>query len=602
MPDVPVIFSFKDMRKTIITAACVAMGFGSLPAAENVSVKLGYTDGLESEQGYSLVMSDVEVSAAIYLPAELLAKYPGCELSGVQGMLHSRLNIDSMDLWVRSSLEGENILSATMSRESDPALAKGWNRCDFATPYIIPDSPEQGLYVGVTYHQTGAANGLAYSTQGTPGGAYLLTPGGEWTDVSADHTFFIDAILTGDALPAVNLKLETANFAPYYVIDKGVYTGAGVVRNLGTERVTGFDLELKMQDVAQTFTEHFDCDLAYGETYEFSYAFPMEITQAEGEREAVLTVVQVNGKADADMTDNSVKGTYQVVPYDMTRRVLVEEFTTERCPNCPRVGELLHEMLEQPRYGSLVVPLCHHSGYGTDRFTIPSDEAYLWFYSPKYIFAPSVMVDRMVSSNGVPPVNPYDLQALTGMVDVAAAVPAEVSVSLHAECDGEVLRATVRGSKVVETLCENPRLVCVVTEDNVPSSHQEGYYGPGTYMHQHVSRAVNEAFGVPVPFEGDEYEYTVTLPISNVADRENMNLVAYIFNYDEGNRNNCPVMNASILPYGEMTVSSVTSIEAGTESPVEWYTISGLRLGTRPAQSGIYIERRGSVSRKVVIR
>lgn len=592
----------RNLKITIAILTCAVCGFNShILGQETPSIRLGYTDALEAANGYTVASTDVEVSAAIYLTPELLSKYAGCELSGAQSMLHSRLNIDRLDMWIRTGLEADDIQSTTITRDSNPAIAKGQNKVSFKTPYIIPDNPREGIYIGVTYHQTGSAIGVSYSAQSTPYAAYVKNPGKEWEDISTDHTFFIEAILTGDALPLVNLRLEQADFSPYYVIDKGIYTGKGVVRNIGINPVNNFDINLKMQDIEEPFTYHFDCDIPYGETFEFAYSFPMRIEQAAGEREALLTITDVNGDTDTDMTDNSVAGKYRIVPYDMTHRVLVEEFTTERCSNCPRVAGWLHDLLETPHYNELIVPVCHHSGYGSDFLTIPSDKEYEWFYSPANIFAPAVMIDRMRSNNGAAPFNPADMQAIAQNVDISAALPAEVSVSLHAEYDENNVYMTVRGSKTVEQLCENPHLVCVVTEDDIPAQMQLGYGGSEPYMHQHVSRAVNETFGVPVPFEGDEYEYTVTLPLSNVSNKENMNVVAYIFNYDDSDRNNCQVKNAALLPFKEMTVSSTAEIENDMHVPTEWYTISGIRLNAKPTDNGIYIERRGNKSSKILV-
>lgn len=590
------------MKKIVITLCELVLCVAAVLANDATSLRLGYTDGLEADEGWSLAQTDIEVSAAIYLPAELLAKYSGCELSGTRILLHSKLNIDRMEAWIRTELDSDNILDAMIAGDTDPALAKGWNTVPFEAPYAIPDNPVEGLYVGVTYHQNGSAMGVAYSTKGSPGSSFIQLPGEDWSDVSEEHTFFIEALLTGEALPAVDLRLENVDFPPYYVIDKGMYAGDGVVRNIGTDTVTGFDISLQMEDRDLPLTQHYDCDIEYGDTFAFSYNFRVDIDMAEGDRKATLTVTGVNGDVDTDMSDNSLDVVYQIVPYDMTRRVLLEEFTSERCSNCPRVAGWLHKLLEQPHYREIVVPVCHHSGFGTDFLTIPSDVEYEWFYAPNYIYAPAIMVDRRQSSNGVPPVNPYDLDAMASMVDSAAEIPAPVSISLHAEYDDTAVHVTVRGAKDMEDLCANPRLVCVLTEDDVRSRNQLGYDGTDLYMHQHVSRAVNETFGVPVPFQGDEYEYTVSLPLNNVNDKGNINIVAYIFNYDDANRNNCNVMNAAQLPFSEMGIADVPGIKSDGIQDCRWYTLSGLQLNSRPSASGVYIECRGDKAYKIIVK
>lgn len=590
------------MRK-IVTAALLAL-ISSTAAAQSESVRIGYVEGQDPSAYYSSTQSGAKISAAIFLPPDILARYPGCSISAARAMLNSRLNIDDLEIWVRQSLDGDNLASSILTRDSDPALSKGWNNVNYSgsDSYIIPEYPEEGLYIGVTYTQSGAAMGIASLTTGTPDAGFLLPPdSNDWQDLSETYTFAIEAILTGDRLPRRNLKLENSIFSPYFVTDQDTYTGAATVRNIGIDTVTSFDISVDIAEATEPYTARYECSIPYGETFEFSYTFSPEITATEGETPITLSITSVNGAQDIDPSDNTLSGSILIVPYDMTRHVLVEEFTTERCSNCPRVAGWMHELLQQHRYASLVIPVCHHSAYGTDAFTIPSDEDYVWFYAPKQIYAPSIMVDRLQSSTGVPPFNPASLQAMADFIDIAAAIPAEVSLSLHGEinaplnADPTELRVTVRGSKTVETLCEDPRIVCVITEDNLPSIHQAGVDSSEPYFQQHVSRAVNATWGEPVPFIGDTYEYTVTLPLDNVRDINNTNLVAYIFNYDPQSRNNCPVQNAALIPATSFTPTLSSPIHPDdltlpdSHLKPHYYTLTGQSLSSAPTTPGIYI-------------
>ncbi|MCM1005735.1 MAG: Omp28-related outer membrane protein [Prevotella sp.] len=569
--------------------------------ADEPSVQLGYVNGVTGTTGYSSTANDADVCAAIFLTADVLSKYPGCEISGVRAQLYSRMNLESLELWVRESLDGENLASATITLDTDPAILKGWNEAKFTTPVTIPEKENlKGLYVGVTYHQAASARGIASLEQGLRNGGWLKAPGEEWKDMGYEYNFCIEAIVTGDALPLNNMRLESVEFAPYYVLDKGVYSFTATVRNIGIATVTGFDVTLKMED-AEPMVQHYDCEIAYNKTFSFDFKRDVQISAADGDRTVELTIDKVNGEPDFDPADNTVSGTYRIVPFDMRKRVLVEEFTTEGCGNCPRVAGWMHEVLKDEKYADIMIPLCHHSGYGTDWLTIDADREYVWFYNPSRVFAPAIMTDRLPVSAGVAPVNPTSANAIKQYVDDAAAEDAKVSLSLHSEIEGDVMHVTVRGIKVVDQLSDNPRIVCTVTEDNVPARNQSG--GGANYIQQHVNRSVNATWGEPIPFVGDSYEYTVDLPLGDYLKKENLNLVAYIFNYDSNSRANCPVLNAALLPYSEMTVSSISMTTGDADNtPTQWFTIDGKRLQVRPTAPGIYIESTSTTSRKIVIR
>lgn len=590
------------MKETILVLAALSTLFSLTATASSSSINLGYVDGQPGTGYYGSASAAGEVSAAIYIPAELLAKYAGCEVSGSRAMLYSRLNIESMRFWLREGLLEPDACMAELTKTGIPELAKGWNEVAYESPYVIPEDPERGVYVGVTYIQSGGSMGIASSGECVENGGFLKPVGEDWSDMSSEFTFCIEAVLTGDRLPKLNLRLDSVDFFPYYVLDNGEYRLTATVTNIATEPVTDFNITVSSECFHETFSHTYECNLEYGDSETVDIIIPTGVTAQEGLHEVMLTVDEVNGEADDDMDDNSSTGIFRIVPFDMTKRVLIEEFTTEKCSNCPRVAGWMHEMLEDPYYSSIAVPVCHHAGYGTDSFTIPSDEEYTWFYDPTFMFAPAIMVDRRRSANGTPPFNPSSREAMCESVMLAAQGQSEVSLSLHAEILGDRLEVTVRGAKGVDELCDDPRLVCVVTEDDVPALHQAGAEGNGQYLHQHVSRAVNATWGTEVDFNGDLYEYETSLSLEKVSNIKNINLVGYIFNYDPTSRLKCEVKNAAILPYDRMGKASSSPAPSESVEADGWYTISGMRLPHRPKDPGLYIEKSGGSARKTMIR
>lgn len=588
-----------------ILLAAIMWG-AAVMAADDASILIpGITLGCDSNDALS---SDAKiVEAAVCLPPDLLADYAGASLSAISTRLHSRLNVDELSVWVRHDLDGENICEATVSRNDNPSFAKGINIIALGNDYMIPTEPEKSLFIGVSCITFGSSKTICHTspTDLPAGQGFVRYGGGEWTDISDSFTLCIDAVLTGENLPVDCIRLEKVVFDPYYILDQGGYSVSFSVLNTGVNNVASLDMTLDMEDSKMPFTQSFSCDIAPQESASFSISMPNEISvsTSDGERSVSISISAVNGHTPSVASSAEARGTYLVTPYDMRRRVLLEEFTTESCPNCPRVGEYVHNLVNDSYYKDLIVPMCHHSGYGIDRHTIDSDKDYVWFYDVNQMYAPAVMIDRLPMVNSVAPFNPVSELSLAQAVDDAARREAFVSVSLHAEMADDVVHVKVRGAKTVESLCDNPHLVCVLTEDAVPGPSQSGYYGPDTYIHNHVCRDVSETWGTPVPFEGDDYEYDVDLSLDKVLVRENTNVVAYIFNYNPSNRRDCEVQNAAIIPYSAME-SSVMPIchDNSRPKPSCWYTLCGAKLDKAPSEPGFYIADGEMGTRIVVIR
>lgn len=585
----------KRITSLLFTALAVTL---AASADEPSTIALGYVNGQQGSDYVKESQAGAETSAAIFLSPEMLTNFGGCDISGVRASMGARMNISEITVWVRSSLNGANLCEATVASPS-----KGWNEGSFATPLTLPDNISDGYYVGVTYTQTGATLGISYLNEATPGSAYFKSDGAEWTDQSDERAYAIEAIMSGDKLPLTNLKIETTEFQPFYALNRDEYKVSATIRNIGLRTVTGFDATVTMEDSPETFVRHFDCEIPTSSTYDFVIVVNPAIRDiADGQRTVTLDITSIDEGEDIDRSDNIALGHYEIIPYDLTRHVLVEEFTTERCSNCPRVAGWLHEVLEQPEYAEMIVPLCHHAGYGTDQFTHENDEDYLFFYKPNQYSAPSMMIDRLPRQD-TPTFLPPSRETIEALVSEEAGREANVSLVVEATKSPEAIEISVKSAKVVEKLCDNPRIVCAITEDNIPTKKQAGWDGPGDYYQQHVTRALNDPWGAPVEFNADgTFDYTCRLETKPAWIGDNLNVVVYIFNYDPDNRNNCMVENAAIVHASAFGQASVETIAADTVDAESWYSISGHRFTRRPSTPGIYIHKHNSGTEKTIIR
>ncbi len=587
----------------IIMAACLALLGAGHARSEVSDMTLGYCAGeLPSKGNISYGESDKWVSGAIYVTPGMLSTYAGNELVGVKAGLASKLNIDELKVWLRQDLDGENLVEGTLNSSSDTKIVKGWNAVDFGQSWTIPEAPETGLYIGYSFHQKGSAFGVAAIDTPAPNAFFVRFGDGEWEDRSGEGTICIEGLMRGDRLPKVNLSLQNIEIDPTYIIDRGTISVRGTLKNMATVTVTGFDVSAEV-DGERRGMSHVDCSIAYNESGSFEVTLPLGITEVgDGTGEVTIVIDGINEGDDEDMTDNTATLEFGIVERDFTRRILVEEFTGEDCPNCPRVAGYMHDALEKDEFKDDVIAVCHHSGYYPDWLTSSFDNEYTFLYNGS-TYAPAMSVDRLERADESACWCPGSSADMEQAWRSALARPAFVSVNIRAtvtEEEPDVITVSVDGSKSKEILCDNPMITVFLVEDNIKARRQAG--ASGEYFHQHVGRAVNSAWGEPLEFDGDDYSYECTFNIHPTWTRENLQLVATIGNYNSANPLDCEVENTAGLRYADFSSTGVSAVDGADASEAEIYTLSGMRVSSESLAPGVYVRKQGSKTEKIIVR
>lgn len=591
------------MKKILISIiACLGL-YGS-GHAEVSDVNLGYCGGQEPTGNIKCSDKEVWVSGAIYIPATTLNTYGGNRINGVRAALKSKLNVEELKVWLRTALDGENILEQTINSETDQSIAKGWNILKFDTSWDIPSDSENGLYIGYSYFQKKASQGMGILETPAHNSLFVRFADQPWQDLSDEGILCVEALVSGDKLPKVNLALTNLNIPDVYIIDNGTMTIGGTVKNLATYTVTGFDVNAFV-DGEKTGTAHVDCDIPYSTSGEFSVELPLGITAlGDGSGSVTVTVDNINEGSDEDMSDNTLSGSFLIAEHDFKHRIFVEEFTTEQCPNCPRVGGYIHDALEKEEFKDDVIVVCHHSGFYTDWLTSSFDANYLWLFNDGgQTYAPAMAVDRGLQNDHTSVWCPGSSSDMEGAWRKALYKSAFVSLNISADVDPEDanhITVKVNGAKSLDELCDNPTITVYVVEDNIKARNQAG--GGSDYIHYHVNRAVNSVWGDELQFDGDDYEYTCEFNLSHLWVRENLQIVAMIGNYNALNAADCAVMNASNLLFSEFDATAVEGIEAAKNEKAEIYSVSGIRMNDTELTPGIYIRRAGNKTEKFSVK
>lgn len=276
------------------------------------------------------------------------------------------------------------------------------------------------------------------------------------------------------------------------------------------------------------------------------------------------------------------------------KKLLLEEFTTEVCPNCPGGAALVRGLLENPDFTDRVIVATHHSGYYTDWLTTDADESLMWFYNSNYTYAPAMMYDRYPNFNDQYTQEPTPVGFVGDGYDMMKYAKrrlnkkAHVYIDITAEYDNDkTVTVHVKGDRTKVFCDTDPRIFVYITEDNVKAKNQAG--GGKDYRHSHVTRAYNSIWGDVLTWNGDTYEYDCKITIDPEWNKDEMEIVAFISAFDVEDPSQCIVDNVRSIPFSATNGIEDAVIDANAVS-TEYFTIDGVKADA--LTSGMYIQKK----------
>lgn len=217
-----------------------------------------------------------------------------------------------------------------------------------------------------------------------------------------------------------------------------------------------------------------------------------------------------------------------VKPASVSRAVLIEDFTGQRCVNCPNATEAIEQIIEQ--YGdSAVIAVGIHSGpfaKNPNGTTLP-----LWTAEGDEYFAhfgvesqPSGMVNRLAVSNYT------DWSAL---VYNEIQKTASLSINLEVQLNEQARTIDVTSRMMATDGDVNGKLQLWLVEDSIVSPQ---YMPDGKpvrdYVHNHVFRqSINGTWGEDVAMPEGESRVTLSsIDIDEAYDIDHLSVVAFVYN------------------------------------------------------------------------
>lgn len=587
------------MKKRITTLLLIFFLISGVAMAEDGYIYLGHCNGEVNTTGTGKPGAGF-VEAAIKIKKRDLSIYEDCQIKQIRvGLAHwyKDLRPDTLTVWLRDSLNGENIIEGRTT-ELQPGE---WNTIELDSVYDIVAKGD--LYIGFSYYQTTKNNiiSLAGYTSEAGTGCCYIAKNGKWTDYAGRDGFGIlsvEAVVTGDNLPKYNLALNVCE-ASHITVKYGEEAPiTGIVESIGAFKANGYNINYTINDsIKGTF--HIKDTLSYRDLSMFEIGLPTkEIDFKEGMLDVVIDITFAEDSVVDQFLDNNSRS-FPIAMYETAfeRKVLIEQFTTEGCTNCPPASKRIKAALTK-EYDGKYVRLAHHVGYGVDFLTVDESEDYIWFYGhPSNQFAPALMFNRHYNPNET--ADNYPIQQIGDSTDVRESLdfeladPAFVTVDIKTEVDNDKVTVTVSGERheLLKGLSQNTCLSVYVKESGIPIYKQFGVMPDDEYTHDYALRRVlSNVWGDVITWEGNSYTATYTTTFPTEWNYNNTQIVAIVHNYNANDIFDCVVFNANESPLGAITAIDEVNNDSDVVESI-YYTLQGIALPGEPENDGIYIRQ-----------
>lgn len=224
----------------------------------------------------------------------------------------------------------------------------------------------------------------------------------------------------------------------------------------------------------------------------------------------------------------------RLIPVDkipLERTIILEDYTGQKCVNCPKAHEEIETLLET--YGDNLIPVSIHAGsFSLSGFQTTAGNEYNTFFGVEAY--PTGLINRKKTSTG-------DFNLLGDIATWQSAVRDiiwqksgyELTLKNSYNSVDSLLNISITVNDLSNTNAENLSLQLWLTENNIVATQ---YLADGSrdkeYVHKHVLRdAINGTWGEKISFENNvaakQYNYSFKTKKWNAA---NCDVIAFIYN------------------------------------------------------------------------
>lgn len=571
---------------------------------------LGYynSDALtETHKGMGLPDYPGENKVAICLSEEILKPYVGKNIVGMRFGLTEEIGNSSVSLFK----QGGSAPGAVCRNVDVQKGAVGWNEVKFDEPYTIQAG--EVLYAGYSYTQL--SNKKDYKSFPFSAVEEGLENQSLWVYCKIGNNAGWNEFGMGGANMSIQVLVE-GDFAEYAVLpeDFGTLKGAKnkdlavavKFMNNSKEAVSSLGYVVSVDGVAGS-EQSVDVSPAVGVGAYGTFKANVPCGNTEGLKEVKVEVTKVNGHKN-EASSTVANGKISIADKMYERNVCIEEFTTEKCGNCPRVAGFLHTYLEEAD-PTRVFAVCHHAGFYTDWLTKACDNKLLYLFNDGgSSYAPAMMFNREPAfdsqyaagqkDNVTIPNSAAEIKAIANSFLDETMADAKLDMTLTYD-EGEskvIIVVTGESNKGYDT--ENALLTVYLTEDNVKAKNQSG---ASKFYHQHVIRDYNSNWGDVLTWNDNKFSATYEFAVDEAWKKDDLKVVAFLNKHNTKNRLDNRIENVT----GKDLIEKSTAIEsvgsADNAVEVARYNAAGQRINGK--QKGLNIVKLSNgTTLKVVVK
>lgn len=529
------------------------------------------------------------VEVAIRIPAKELTRLVGNKITKVRAGLPAVSKLpDFLNGWIRLDKAGKNIAVSA----NTPAVV-GWNELVLETPLAIADTAD--LWIGFSWTQSTKLNIISLAGPTNPDGGWV-NKGGLWNNLAKNNygSLSLEGVVEGGLLPQYDLELLSCNLITAKIRSGKNIQVYGRVKNKALHRTDHlqFDYSIGGKPLGTAIIDH---PLNYREETEFSFEIPTTGVEVADNVPLDITLKIADNIADEDPKNNQSSFTITIFDNAYSRRTVIEEFTTEKCPNCPAGVARIESAVNSCSSPNDVIWICHHTGYYTDWLTIPASNNYTWFYAGGGTYAPALMINRThfngFSDAGSPVGFPGASSTIREILDKELDETSFVDVTVSARYEEGKAYLQVTGEKydAFDTFCPTAYLHVLLKEDNIVAKKQEG---ASNFIHDNVIRTLaTPTWGEAVTWNDHKFTAEYEINIDSSWKPENITAVAFISNLSQSNRLENVIHNAASC---KLSISdAIVRIENGNVGirSIEYFSLDGTRSSDKAAVQGICFER-----------
>ena len=474
-------------------------------------------------------------------------------------------------------------------------FVQGWNDITFDEPLVIGD---EKLYFGLQVYETiGTPYPLVTYSKATVAQSCWINLGKKtWEEYTDRGTLYVALLLDeADAASFASAAYAQNVSHPQTVAPDTDFEGELYIHNFAAEPLHSVEIAMQGEGAATPTLR----------TIEFSTAIPAYgstvvktnlhagVTQGTNV-DWTVTVTKFNGVTAQNARPGTTK--LYVTRDNFIRTPIVEEFTSQRCTNCPQMAYYLEKAFEE--YEGKYVYLAHHVGFVNDVFTAAADEEIRYIFGGyENEYNPAIMYNRaMLDGESTVIQGIRDMSPTPYLEGLAAAANMPAMAELNILPTDENIR--VEGRVANDLVSQQIYLSCYLVEDGIstdkypqlgmtdpdaPEDLKDVFRHNGVILHHFTKSAAGDLI------EADEEgRFSMTFP---TVEKEGFGgtrrrYVALAHRTNKENLRDNQVLNATEFVLGETGIKGIPATDSGKTDTL--YDLQGRIVSN--TQHGVYIK------------